>query len=66
MYLLVITFVRVQEAIEKKEKRARRFHFRAEENVAHRNVVLDRDTMKKGKNSYTALAQKLILSRHEI
>ncbi len=42
MYLLVITFVRVQEAIEKKEKRARRFHFRAEENVAHRNVVLDR------------------------
>ncbi|KAF4098408.1 nuclear cap-binding protein subunit 3 [Onychostoma macrolepis] len=36
-----------KEAIEKKEKRARRFHFRAEENLAQRNVVLDRDTMKK-------------------
>ncbi|XP_016095900.1 nuclear cap-binding protein subunit 3-like [Sinocyclocheilus grahami] len=36
-----------QEAIEKKEKRARRFHFRAEENLAQRNVVLDRDLMKK-------------------
>ncbi|XP_043077239.1 nuclear cap-binding protein subunit 3 [Puntigrus tetrazona] len=36
-----------KEAIEKKEKRARRFHFRAEENLAQRNVVLDRDVMKK-------------------
>lgn len=36
-----------KEAIEKKEKRARRFHFRAEENLAQKNVVLDRDMMKK-------------------
>ncbi|KAB5548849.1 hypothetical protein PHYPO_G00060370 [Pangasianodon hypophthalmus] len=36
-----------KEAIEKKEKRARRFHFRAEDNVAQRNVVLDRELMKK-------------------
>ncbi|XP_016095819.1 nuclear cap-binding protein subunit 3-like [Sinocyclocheilus grahami] len=49
-----------QEAIEKKEKRARRFHFRAEENLAQRNVVLDRDLMKKGKKYYTAKAQQLI------
>ncbi|KAG7321433.1 hypothetical protein KOW79_015848 [Hemibagrus wyckioides] len=36
-----------KEAIEKKEKRARRFHFRAEDSVAQRNVVLDRELMKK-------------------
>ncbi|XP_026051630.1 nuclear cap-binding protein subunit 3 [Carassius auratus] len=36
-----------KEAIEKKEKRARRFHLRAEENLAQRNVVLDRDVLKK-------------------
>uniref|UniRef100_A0A8C1X2I7 Nuclear cap-binding protein subunit 3 n=1 Tax=Cyprinus carpio TaxID=7962 RepID=A0A8C1X2I7_CYPCA len=36
-----------KEAIEKKEKRARRFHFQAEENLAQRNVVLDRDLLKK-------------------
>ncbi|XP_059398846.1 nuclear cap-binding protein subunit 3-like [Carassius carassius] len=36
-----------KEAIEKKEKRARRFHFSAEENLAQRNVVLDRDLLKK-------------------
>ncbi|XP_010862534.2 nuclear cap-binding protein subunit 3 isoform X1 [Esox lucius] len=36
-----------KEAIERKEKRAERFHFRAEANQAQRNVVLDRDTMKK-------------------
>ncbi|XP_053504286.1 nuclear cap-binding protein subunit 3 [Ictalurus furcatus] len=36
-----------KEAIEKKEKRARRFHFRAEDDVAQRNVVLDRELMKK-------------------
>jgi len=47
---LFTTFVRVQEAIEKKEKRARRFHFSAEENLAQKNVVLDRDVLKKGKN----------------
>ncbi|XP_048837250.1 nuclear cap-binding protein subunit 3 isoform X2 [Brienomyrus brachyistius] len=35
------------EAVEKKEQRARRFHFRAEVNLAQRNVVLDRDMMKK-------------------
>ncbi|XP_036443801.1 nuclear cap-binding protein subunit 3 isoform X3 [Colossoma macropomum] len=36
-----------KEAIEKKEKRARRFHFRAEDNLTQRNVVLDRELMKK-------------------
>uniref|UniRef100_A0A8C1T185 Nuclear cap-binding protein subunit 3 n=1 Tax=Cyprinus carpio TaxID=7962 RepID=A0A8C1T185_CYPCA len=36
-----------KEAIEKKEKRARRFHFHAEENLAQRNVVVDRDVLKK-------------------
>uniref|UniRef100_A0A3B5MM33 Nuclear cap-binding protein subunit 3 n=1 Tax=Xiphophorus couchianus TaxID=32473 RepID=A0A3B5MM33_9TELE len=36
-----------QEAIERKEKRARRFHFRCEENVGQRNVFLDKDAMKK-------------------
>lgn len=36
-----------KEAIEKKEQRAKRFHFRAEVNEAQRNVVLDRDMLKK-------------------
>ncbi|MBN3319979.1 NCBP3 protein, partial [Atractosteus spatula] len=36
-----------KEAVEKKEQRARRFHFRAEVNLAQRNVVLDRDRMRK-------------------
>ncbi|KAJ7996236.1 hypothetical protein DPEC_G00235010 [Dallia pectoralis] len=36
-----------KEAIERKEKRAERFHFRAEANLAQRNVELDRDTIKK-------------------
>uniref|UniRef100_A0AAR2J8K9 Nuclear cap-binding protein subunit 3 n=1 Tax=Pygocentrus nattereri TaxID=42514 RepID=A0AAR2J8K9_PYGNA len=36
-----------KEAIEKKEKRAKRFHFRAEDNLTQRNVVLDREVMKK-------------------
>uniref|UniRef100_A0A6J0UGT8 Nuclear cap-binding protein subunit 3 n=1 Tax=Pogona vitticeps TaxID=103695 RepID=A0A6J0UGT8_9SAUR len=36
-----------KEAIEKKEQRAKRFHFRAEVNLAQRNVALDRDLMKK-------------------
>ncbi|XP_051537717.1 nuclear cap-binding protein subunit 3 [Myxocyprinus asiaticus] len=35
-----------KEAIEKKEKRARRFHFRAEENLLQRNVILDREVVK--------------------
>ncbi|XP_059207144.1 nuclear cap-binding protein subunit 3 [Centropristis striata] len=39
--------VNSKEAIERKEKRARRFHFRPEENVDQRNVFLDKDTMKK-------------------
>ncbi|XP_074528849.1 nuclear cap-binding protein subunit 3 [Halichoeres trimaculatus] len=39
--------VNSKEAIEKKEKRARRFHFCAEESVAQRNVFLDKDMMKK-------------------
>ncbi|NP_956437.1 nuclear cap-binding protein subunit 3 [Danio rerio] len=36
-----------KEAIEKKEKRARRFHFRAEENLTQKDVVLERDLLKK-------------------
>ncbi|XP_068455049.1 nuclear cap-binding protein subunit 3 [Clinocottus analis] len=36
-----------KEAIERKEKRARRFHFTPEENVEQRNVFMDKDTMKK-------------------
>ncbi|KAL4647563.1 nuclear cap-binding protein subunit 3 isoform X1 [Arapaima gigas] len=36
-----------KEAVEKKEQRAKRFHFRAEVNLAQRNVVLDRDLMRK-------------------
>ncbi|KAM4701875.1 nuclear cap-binding protein subunit 3 [Discoglossus pictus] len=37
----------VPEAIEKKEQRAKRFHFRAETNDHQRNVVLDREMIKK-------------------
>ncbi|CAI9165070.1 unnamed protein product [Rangifer tarandus platyrhynchus] len=36
-----------KEAIEKKEQRAKRFHFRSEVNLTQRNVALDRDMMKK-------------------
>ncbi|XP_075450566.1 nuclear cap-binding protein subunit 3 isoform X2 [Ascaphus truei] len=36
-----------KEAIEKKEQRAKRFHFRAEVKDDQRNVVLDRETMRK-------------------
>lgn len=36
-----------KEAIEKKEQRAKRFHFRAEVSDNQRNVVLDRDMMRK-------------------
>ncbi|KAM3601800.1 uncharacterized protein V6R79_019081 [Siganus canaliculatus] len=36
-----------KEAIEKKEKRARRFHFCSEETSGQRNVFLDKDIMKK-------------------
>ncbi|XP_008331630.1 nuclear cap-binding protein subunit 3 isoform X2 [Cynoglossus semilaevis] len=39
--------VNSKEAIEKKEKRARRFHFSAEENVSQRNFFLDKDMLKK-------------------
>ncbi|XP_022625087.1 nuclear cap-binding protein subunit 3 [Seriola dumerili] len=39
--------VNSKEAIERKEKRARRFHFHVEESVGQRNVFLDKDTMKK-------------------
>lgn len=38
-----------QEAIERKEKRARRFHFCGEESSSQRTVLLDKDMMKKGK-----------------
>lgn len=54
---LVCVTVFTQEAIEKKEKRARRFHFRAEDNVAQRNVVLDRELMKKGERSIIPVVQ---------
>lgn len=37
-----------QEAIERKEKRARRFHFCGEESGRQRSVFLDKDMMKKG------------------
>ncbi|XP_018412658.1 PREDICTED: nuclear cap-binding protein subunit 3 isoform X2 [Nanorana parkeri] len=36
-----------KEAIEKKEQRAKRFHFRAEASDDQRNVVLDREMMRK-------------------
>ncbi|XP_068126198.1 nuclear cap-binding protein subunit 3 isoform X2 [Hyperolius riggenbachi] len=36
-----------KEAIEKKEQRAKRFHFRAEVSDNQRNVVLDREMMRK-------------------
>ncbi|XP_034033484.1 nuclear cap-binding protein subunit 3 [Thalassophryne amazonica] len=39
--------VNSKEAIERKEKRARRFHFRGEVNFGQRNVLLDKDNMKK-------------------
>nr|XP_020479954.1 nuclear cap-binding protein subunit 3 [Monopterus albus] len=39
--------VNSKEAIERKEKRARRFHFCVEESVGQRNFFLDKDTMKK-------------------
>lgn len=45
--MFVCLFV-YQEAIEKKEKRARRFHFRCEETVAQRNVCLDKEALRKG------------------
>ncbi|XP_035771446.1 nuclear cap-binding protein subunit 3 [Neolamprologus brichardi] len=39
--------VNSKEAIERKEKRAQRFHFHGEEKVGQRNVFLDKDAMKK-------------------
>ncbi|XP_053188191.1 nuclear cap-binding protein subunit 3 [Scomber japonicus] len=39
--------VNSKEAIEKKEKRARRFHFHSEVSVDQRNVFLDKDSMRK-------------------
>ncbi|XP_075994005.1 nuclear cap-binding protein subunit 3 [Genypterus blacodes] len=39
--------VNSKEAIEKKEKRAQRFHFQAEERLGQRSVFLDKDTIKK-------------------
>ncbi|CAI9605023.1 unnamed protein product [Staurois parvus] len=36
-----------KEALEKKEQRAKRFHFRAEVSDDQRNVILDRDMMRK-------------------
>lgn len=39
--------VNSKEAIERKEKRARRFHFHGEVSVGQRNVFLDKDSMRK-------------------
>ncbi|KAM9780862.1 nuclear cap-binding protein subunit 3 [Syngnathus typhle] len=39
--------VNSKEAIEKKEKRARRFHFHGEVSTTQRNVFLDKDAVKK-------------------
>ncbi|CAB1415619.1 unnamed protein product [Pleuronectes platessa] len=39
--------VNSKEAIERKEKRARRFHFHAEESDGQRNLLLDKDILKK-------------------
>ncbi|XP_047199481.1 nuclear cap-binding protein subunit 3 [Hippoglossus stenolepis] len=39
--------VNSKEAIERKEKRARRFHFHEEESDGQRNLFLDKDIMKK-------------------
>lgn len=50
-----------QEAIEKKEQRAKRFHFRAEVNLAQRNVALDRDMMKKGMSLSNRQEEKIPL-----
>lgn len=54
-------FCILQEAIEKKEQRAKRFHFRAEVNLAQRNVALDRDVMKKGTSSSSSQEKKIPL-----
>ncbi|XP_032901757.1 nuclear cap-binding protein subunit 3 isoform X2 [Amblyraja radiata] len=40
------TDVTSKEAVERKEQRARRFHFRAEVNVTQRKVVLDKEILK--------------------
>ncbi|KAL7987109.1 hypothetical protein Chor_006028 [Crotalus horridus] len=50
-----------KEAIEKKEQRAKRFHFRGEINLAQRNVTLDRDMMKKGTENCVLCKQLLTL-----
>ncbi|KAF3840493.1 hypothetical protein F7725_006355 [Dissostichus mawsoni] len=39
--------VNSKEAIERKEKRAQRFHFRPEDNAEQRDVLMDKETMKK-------------------
>lgn len=49
-----------QEAIERKEKRARRFHFCGEETGRQRNVFLDKDMMKKGDGQLLDLSQDLV------
>ena len=51
-----------QEAIERKEKRARRFHFHGEESDGQRNLFLDKDIMKKGKRSRPLDLNPLIVS----
>lgn len=57
--VLTALFCILQEAIEKKEQRAKRFHFRAEVNLAQRNVALDRDMMKKGTSLSNSQEEKM-------
>lgn len=59
--VLIVLLCILQEAIEKKEQRAKRFHFRAEVNLAQRNVALDRDMMKKGRSLSNSLEEKIPL-----
>jgi len=59
--VLTALFYILQEAIEKKEQRAKRFHFRAEVNLAQRNVALDRDMMKKGMSLSNSQEEKIPL-----
>lgn len=51
--------------MEKKDQRAKRFHLRAEENLAQRNVVLDRETIKKGTSS-EALPWQVLLQCYQL
>ncbi|KAK1874660.1 Nuclear cap-binding protein subunit 3 [Dissostichus eleginoides] len=64
--------VNSKEAIERKEKRAQRFHFRPEDNAEQRDVLMDKETMKKGNvvwlddnTSIRALVEDLSLTERD-